>query len=308
MEPFVSVVIPNYNHARFLNQRIESVLKQTYKNFEIIILDDKSNDKSIDVIKQYEDNNHVAHVVINKENSGSPFKQWQKGFELAKGELIWIAESDDSCEESLLETLVNEFKNDQKCVVAFCRSIKINSEGRKIGEIGMESDFHMEGKLFIKKYLYRYCFITNASSAIFKKEALKKTDLIFTTFKGSGDWLFWIEISKCGNVAYNNKPLNHFRIHESNTTTHELNNGNNETEAIAIYRFMYEKKYIGYKELIRERIAHIYSIRYGKLHDFFKSEKKKELLKGWGESIYIRIIVIGIFLTQSVFHIKIIKR
>ena len=239
MEPLVSVIIPNYNHAKFLEQRINSVLNQTYQNFEIIILDDKSTDNSIDIIKKYERNEHIKSIIFNKKNSGSPFKQWQKGFELAKGELIWIAESDDVCENSLLELLVNEFKNDPKCVVAFCKSTKINSDGQIIGEVGMRCDFHMDGFSFIKKYLYRYCFITNASSAIFKKDTLEKVDPIFTTFRGSGDWLFWIEISKCGNVAYIDKPLNLFRIHDTNTTQKELNSGNNEMEAITIYRLMY---------------------------------------------------------------------
>ena len=132
--PLVSIIIPNYNHAQFLNQRIDSILHQSYTNYEIIILDDMSTDNSIDIIKQYQDNEHVSHVVINEENSGSPFKQWKKGINLAKGELIWIAESDDTCEETLLGTLVNEFQKDEKCTVAFCKSIKIDTENNPIGE------------------------------------------------------------------------------------------------------------------------------------------------------------------------------
>ncbi len=61
--PLISVVIPNYNHAQFLEKRIESVLNQTYKNIEIILLDDKSTDNSIDIIKKYEQNPVVSHVL-----------------------------------------------------------------------------------------------------------------------------------------------------------------------------------------------------------------------------------------------------
>lgn len=96
-EPLVSVIIPNYNHARFLDERIQSVLNQTYQNFELIILDDKSTDNGLEVINKYKDDSHISHIVVNEENSGSPFKQWHKGFELAKGDWIWLAESDDSC-------------------------------------------------------------------------------------------------------------------------------------------------------------------------------------------------------------------
>lgn len=308
MEPLVSVIIPNYNHARFLNQRIDSVLNQTYKNYEIIILDDKSKDNSIDVIKQFEGNERITHIIINEENSGSPFKQWQKGFELAKGELIWIAESDDACENTLLEVLVNEFLSDSKCVVAFCKSIMINSNGFKIGERGMENDFHMDGLSFFNKYLYKHCYIGNASSAIFKKEVLKRIDLEFTKFRGCGDWVFWIEVSRCGMVAYNNNPLNYFRIHESNTTTQEQSSGNNETEVLAVYHYMQDKKYISFIKMLRQRIAHIFSIRYGKLHGFFNSEKEKELLREWKEDTFIRIISFSIYLFQKLFGCKIIRR
>ena len=85
--PLVSVIIPNYNHARYLDERIQSVLNQTYQNFEVIILDDKSTDNSVEVINQYKDDLHVSCIIVNEENSGSTFKQWHKGFELAKGEI-----------------------------------------------------------------------------------------------------------------------------------------------------------------------------------------------------------------------------
>lgn len=84
-KPLVSVIIPNYNHAQFLDERIQTVLNQTYQNFELIILDDKSTDNSLEVINKYKNDPHVSEIVVNEENSGSTFKQWHKGFELAKG-------------------------------------------------------------------------------------------------------------------------------------------------------------------------------------------------------------------------------
>src|ERR1700742_1367615 len=102
----VSVIVPNYNHSRYLNQRIDSVLSQTYQDFELIILDDCSTDDSRKIIKQYQEHPKVSHIVFNETNSGTTFKQWKKGIELAKGKYIWIAESDDWCEPNLLETLV----------------------------------------------------------------------------------------------------------------------------------------------------------------------------------------------------------
>ncbi len=306
--PLVSVIIPNYNHSAFLNQRINSVLNQTYKNFEIIFLDDNSTDNSVEIIKKYENDKHVSHIIVNEQNSGSPFKQWEKGLEFAKGELIWIAESDDACETSLLETLVEAFIQDKECVLAFCKSIKIDTNGNQIGEAGMKADLHMNGKDFFNKYLYRFCFINNASSALFKKNVLKSIDWRHTNFKGSGDWILWIEISRCGNIAYINKPLNYFRIHGSNTTTLQLHSGRNEKEAIEVYQFMKDKNYIGYFKELRERSAHVYSIKYGKLHKVLDDETKRDLLCGWRDNVFISFITSFIFLIQQICGNVLIKR
>ena len=87
----LSVIIPNYCHARYLKERIESILAQSYQDFELIILDDCSTDNSREIIEQYRSNPRVKHIVYNEQNSGSPFVQWQRGFTLASGEYIWIA-------------------------------------------------------------------------------------------------------------------------------------------------------------------------------------------------------------------------
>ena len=78
----VSVIIPNYNHAKYLEQRIDSVLNQSYQDFEVIILDDCSKDNSRDVIEKYRSHERVSHIVYNEQNSGGTFNQWNKGLSL----------------------------------------------------------------------------------------------------------------------------------------------------------------------------------------------------------------------------------
>src|ERR1022692_1882228 len=101
----VSVVIPNYNHSRFLPRRIDSVLEQTFQDFELILLDDCSTDDSRSILSQYADESRVR-IEFNEVNSGTPFRQWNKGVGLARGEYVWIAESDDYADKRLLERLV----------------------------------------------------------------------------------------------------------------------------------------------------------------------------------------------------------
>ena len=104
--PIVSVVIPNYNHAQYLRQRIDSILNQIYSDFELIIVDDCSTDNSKEIIESYRTNPKVSQIIFNESNSGTPFQQWETGVDLAKGEWIWIAESDDFAENDFLEKLI----------------------------------------------------------------------------------------------------------------------------------------------------------------------------------------------------------
>jgi glycosyltransferase involved in cell wall biosynthesis len=123
--PKVSVVIPNYNHAKYLDARIDSVINQSFQDFEIILLDDASSDDSVNIIRKYLDYPNIQFIQ-NDKNSGSPFSQWQKGVSLASGTYVWIAESDDIADFRLLETLVKLLDSNPKVVLAYCQSSYIN--------------------------------------------------------------------------------------------------------------------------------------------------------------------------------------
>src|SRR6266404_3431860 len=120
--PKVSVVIPNYNHARFLRRRIESVMNQSFQDFEVILLDDCSTDESRSILSEYAADPRVK-IEFNEKNSGSTFKQWNKGVRLARGEYVWIAESDDYADERLLERLVSRLDAEPGAVFCSCRSV-----------------------------------------------------------------------------------------------------------------------------------------------------------------------------------------
>jgi len=91
--PLLSIIVPNYNHAVFLPQRLDSIFNQTFQDFEVILLDDQSPDNSVEILQQYAQKyrDKVAHFITNDQNTGNPFVQWKKGIELARGEFIWIA-------------------------------------------------------------------------------------------------------------------------------------------------------------------------------------------------------------------------
>lgn len=216
--------MPNYNHEKYLKQRLESIFNQTYQNFEIILLDDCSDDASIQLLQTYANHSKVSHFIINKQNSGSPFKQWQKGIELAKGEYIWIAESDDSCDVTFLKNLIQLLT--PEIVLAYCGSITIDSESKVLGvnkwaeplnAFRWSEDYVNNGKDEIKNYLRYRNIMPNASAVIFKKSTCLKIKTPINMFF-CGDWYTWIALLKLGNVAYSKKSLNFYRKHKESTT------------------------------------------------------------------------------------------
>ncbi len=238
----VSAIIPNYNHGGFLKQRIDSVLGQTYTDIEVIILDDVSTDNSREIIEQYRGNPKVTAIDYNETNSGSPFKQWQKGMALAKGEIIWMAESDDWCEPNFLEVLVEGLTKNQGCVLAYAQTccIDANNHIRYITKATNLEEV-VNGNNFINWHLTKGTIIVNASMAIFKKEVFEKMPDDFTQLKFSGDWLFWIEAARLGNVFISGRVLNFFRKHDKDVSGKAYASGYNFIENLTILQYL--KKY-----------------------------------------------------------------
>ncbi len=241
--PKVSVIIPNYNHAPFLKERIDSVLNQTFQDFEVIILDDKSPDNSREIIESYRSHRKVSHIVYNDENSGSTFKQWKKGIGLSTGEWIWIAESDDVAESMFLKELLSKIDTHENIAVAFCASMIIDQNSVHIGREGWVhdisnrdwgKDFVSNGVDEIKTHMFYKNAIPNASAVLFRKSAvpLSVFDEI-VKMKFAGDWLFWIQLLENGNVAYSAKLLNMFRWHGD--TTREMKPANLEKQRYREY-------------------------------------------------------------------------
>ncbi|WP_345950607.1 glycosyltransferase family 2 protein [Mucilaginibacter sp. PAMB04274] len=226
--PEVSVIIPNYNHERFLDQRITSVLNQTFQNFELIILDDCSTDKSKEVIEKYRDNDKVSHIIFNEKNSGTTFKQWQKGLSLAKGNYIWVAESDDWCAPVFLATAINTLKSDPNLALFFSASNQVDEHDKVLSNLlwwtsdlpqyNWEADFVTSGDKLIETCLLKKNVIVNASAVVFRKSYLQESAFkLIERLKKSGDWLFWILLIKSNKVAYNALALNYFREHANST-------------------------------------------------------------------------------------------
>ena len=215
--------MPDYNHAPYLKERMDSILAQDYPDFEVILLDDASTDESVAVLRSYESDPRVKTLIVNETNSGNTFLQWERGLKEATGEYVWIAESDDVAEPTLLSRLVAAMEQEE-AVLAFCHSRWIDGEGKTISRKRdplWKRTWARDGETFVRRYLLGYSHICNASAVVFRREAAGKVDLSeVAQFSASGDRLFWIRMALQGRVAYIPQTLNRFRQH-----THKVSGG-----------------------------------------------------------------------------------
>lgn len=230
----VSVVVPNYNYERYIRQRLETIIKQTYPIYELIVLDDCSTDNSVAVINEFLKGSEVSHrLVINDQNSGSVFRQWKKGVELARGDLVWIAEADDICKPQFLQKVVAAMEKSE-AVFGFTDSWQIDEDGKCLGDsyksyINGDADgafdhsFVMGGREFLAKHLGIKNVILNVSGVVFQRDALLAAlDRIgseLLDYKVAGDWRLYIELCASNwRVLFEAESLNGHRRHQSSVT------------------------------------------------------------------------------------------
>lgn len=223
--PKVSVIIPNYNHEAFLKQRIDSVLNQTFLDFELILLDDCSTDSSREILEKYSSRNTNIKYHPNEKNSGSPFHQWNKGVSIAKGEYLWVAESDDFCEANFLENLVKILDENPQCGLAYCQSNLVDDQGKILNSYSenlkfiyksddWDRDFIKNGKEANKDWLLFHNPIPNASGVLMRKNAFIESGGADPTMKLNGDWFLYAKILCKWDLAFTAKHLNYFRVHD----------------------------------------------------------------------------------------------
>jgi glycosyltransferase involved in cell wall biosynthesis len=230
----VSVIIPNYNHAAYLRQRIQSVLNQTYLDFEVIILDDCSTDDSRTVIDEFRNDSRISRVVYNEINSGSTFRQWNKGIEFCNADIIWIAESDDFAHPDFLSALVPQMVVNKNVGISYCQSYKVNSANKVTGtwkeytddlnQTKFAADFSMSGIDYIKQFLIHRNTIPNASAVVFRKKFYQLSGGAEPGIKYCSDWLTWLKILLMSDVVYVSEPLNYFRYHEESVIANAIRN------------------------------------------------------------------------------------
>lgn len=233
--PKVSVIVPNYNYANFLEQRLNSIVRQTFRDFEVIFLDDASSDASVALVQE-KFSTAISVMDINPVNTGNPFVQWNRGVRQAKGEYIWIAEADDFCEPDFLERMVAVLDKHPSVGLAYCLTTPVDLEGRVI-----DADFfdHFVSDLLPNRWADSYVSsgvdeidnallfkntITNVSGVLFRKQSYIKSGYAAENLRMCGDWLSYCRILTVSDAAFVRSALNFHRQHPAKLTLNSVLN------------------------------------------------------------------------------------
>jgi O-antigen biosynthesis protein len=227
-KPLVSVIVPNYQHAPHLPERLASIVAQGVEAIEIILLDDASTDGSLRILQAFAATEPRARLVANAVNSGSAFRQWKKGIALARGQYIWIAESDDAASPGLLTALVDMLEGHPRAVLAYCQSEMIDERGNSLGmPLEWTSDISPDrwrapyvaaGQDELATALVHKNTIPNVSGVLFRNTP-DLADVIDESMRLCGDWLVYVRLCGRGDVAFSPEPFNKWRQQTSHSRT-----------------------------------------------------------------------------------------
>ena len=208
----VSVVMPMYNASKYVGEAIESVLAQTYKNWELLIIDDNSNDGSVQIAQKYAENDERIHVLSNDHPIGMPSAPRNVGIKTARGRFIAFLDSDDIWFPQKLEQQVALFK-DNRTAIVFANYEKIDEAGNRDNRFVTAPP----------TATYRTLLYGNVIGNLTGIYDTSKVGKVIIQDIHHEDYVMWLHILKKGYIAQNtNTTLAAYRVCEHSVSANKL--------------------------------------------------------------------------------------
>lgn len=280
----VSVLIPTYNYARFLDEAIQSVFGQSYQNFELIIVDNNSTDNTTEIVSKYLNDPRVSFYK-NKKNLGL-VGNWNKCLEYAKGTYIKFLLADDKFAPTVLEEMVSVMRRYPNVVLVTSNSEMFGSRSKlRISNfIGLQ-----KGRELIYNCLKEGSgnLIGEPTTVMIRKSTLDEVGKFNAEYACLVDFNFWLRLLNHGDAYFIAKSLSYFRVHNDQFSS-KLNVGN----WIEEYKFYREVKnhnpyqvepkqfhHLGLDHVIKDRAMHCERGLYRILPRFFKGNNPNVISK-----------------------------
>lgn len=235
--PLVSICLPTYNYAYYLPQAIESCLRQTYSEIELIVVDDASPDETCEVVKRFDDSR--LKFFLNPERLGLT-GNWNKTISLAGGEIVKFIFADDYLALNGVAKFVEAFEqNDAELV--FCASQVVDAKGEllPVHRPYMNSDYLL-GRVEFRRCLKRSNYIGSPSAVALKAAALKRVGG-FSNIGFYADLDMWMRVLLTANAYYIDEPLAYVRQHEGSETSRLIRTAEAENETLLFFQTWLER-------------------------------------------------------------------
>lgn len=209
--PKVSVIIPTYNRAHLIGRAIQSVLDQSYQDFEIIIVDDASVDQTEEIVRNFADE-RISYIRHQKNEGGSVARN--TGIKAAKGEFIGFLDSDDEWLVEKLKKQMDRFKISSKKVgIIYCGYSTVWKETQEIGDPVIPI---LRGNLFLSLLK---SYITPGSTPVIRRDCFRKAGFFDEELQSCQEWDMWIRISRYHEFDFVPEILVRYHLHGHQIST-----------------------------------------------------------------------------------------
>ena len=214
--PTASVIMPCFNHARFVVESAKAILDQSFPDLELIIVDDCSADSSWQVIQDIAEKDSRVKAIRHSQNQGAS-KSRNDGLRAATGDFIGFCDADDIWEKHKLKLQIELLQKDPSYDVTYCDSIIIDENGVPSG-VRFNQMFPLpdpaSGLLFQSLLLTNF---VNMQSVLMRKECISRVGYFDEKVKWVEDWWYWVQLAKRHRFLYWSEPLARYRVHTRST-------------------------------------------------------------------------------------------
>lgn len=214
--PSISVIMPCYNHERFVRESVASILQQTIGDLELIVVDDKSNDDSVQVLRNLAIKDSRLKLIVHSQNLGAS-RSRNDGLAAASGDLFAFCDADDLWKPEKLERQIKLLRVHGGCDITYCDSQIIDSWGLPTGEFFSDQfppPSNPSGDLF--QFLCTRNFV-NMTTVLVRREALGAQVYFDESVRWVEDWWQWIKLSYNHQFVYDPQVLAKYRVHPQST-------------------------------------------------------------------------------------------
>lgn len=206
-EPKVSIVIPSYNRAEFLSMTLDSILAQTFTDFEIVFIDDGSTDNTEEILQNYIKRD--SRIKYHKQENSERAVARSHGLSLASGKYVCLVDSDDLWYPEKLEKQLLIMENDPEIIFCYASVNRIDFHNKRVKAAKRQLEGY-SGYIFFD--LLKRNFIPSVTP-MFKRELVSLIDDQVTEFIPYEDWDYWLRLSRLGKFYHIKEPLGDYRLH-----------------------------------------------------------------------------------------------